>query len=116
MINAWFLVGSIRALVGTGYGRLLLAKLALFAVMVSLAAVNRWGLTPRLARHDGGAMRRIRRNAMAETAVGLAVVSIVAVLGVTIPAAHRVEASPAAQSPHDQHEHSHEAEPDAHTH
>jgi copper resistance protein D len=87
-VNAWFLVGSIPALFGTDYGRLLLAKLALVAVMLMLAAVNRMALTPRLARRDDGALRLLRRNAMLETAIGIAVVSIVAVLGITIPAAH----------------------------
>jgi copper resistance protein D len=115
-INAWFLVGSIPALFVTEYGRLLLAKLVLFAAMVSLAAVNRLALTPRLARQESGAMRSLHRNAMLETALGIVVVSIVAVLGITIPAAHRVEASPVAPSLHDEHEHSHGAEPDAHTH
>jgi putative copper resistance protein D len=88
-INAWFLVGSIPALFGTVYGRLLLAKLVLFAMMMALAAVNRLTLTPRLARQNGGALRLLRRNAMLETAIGIAVVSIVAVLGITIPAAHQ---------------------------
>jgi copper resistance protein D len=88
-INAWFLVGSIPALFDTIYGRLLLAKLVLFAIMVSLAAVNRLGLTPRVAHQDGGALRLLRRNAMLETAIGIAVVCIVAVLGITIPAAHQ---------------------------
>jgi putative copper resistance protein D len=87
-VNAWFLVGSIPALFGTDYGRLLLAKLALVAVMLTLAAVNRLALTPRLARQDGVALRLLRRNAMLETTIGIVVVSIVAVLGITIPAAH----------------------------
>ena len=47
--NSWFLVGSVPALFGTIYGALLLAKLGLLAVMLSLAAVNRLVLTPRLA-------------------------------------------------------------------
>jgi putative copper export protein len=56
---------------------------------VSLAAVNRLRLTPRLALQDDGALRLLRRNAMLETAIGVAVVCIVAVLGTTIPAAHQ---------------------------
>ena len=34
VVNSWYLVGSVSALTGTGYGQLLLCKLALFAVMV----------------------------------------------------------------------------------
>jgi hypothetical protein len=50
--------------------------------------VDRLTLTPRLAHQDGGALRLLRRNAVPETAMGIVVVSIVAVLGITIPAAH----------------------------
>ena len=50
LVNAWILVGSFRALVVTDYGRLLLLKIAAFAIMVAFAAVNRLWLTPRLAR------------------------------------------------------------------
>src|SRR3546814_8278467 len=35
------------------YGQLLLAKLALFALMLALAAANRWRLTPALAAAAG---------------------------------------------------------------
>ena len=34
VVNSWYLVGSVSALTGTGYGQLLLCKLALFAAMV----------------------------------------------------------------------------------
>jgi putative copper resistance protein D len=87
--NSWFLVGSIPALFGTRYGLLLLAKLALLAAMLSLAAVNRLILTPRLARGDRPALRALRRNAMAEIGAGLIVVAIVGMLGITVPAAHQ---------------------------
>src|SRR5262249_56858630 len=49
IVNGWILAGSVPALIGTGYGRLLLAKVALFFAMVAVAAVNRLRLTPRLA-------------------------------------------------------------------
>ena len=49
IINTWYEVGSPRDLIATAYGRLVLAKIALFAAMVSIAAVNRFHLTPRLA-------------------------------------------------------------------
>lgn len=95
-VNSWYTVESPPALFGTGYGRLLLVKLALFGAMVSLAAVNRLSLSPRLARSSGGpdgesegrALRRLRRNAIAETALGIAAVGIVGALGVAVPAVH----------------------------
>ena len=42
------LVGSLQALIGTDYGRLLVLKIALFAGMLAIAAANRFVVTPRL--------------------------------------------------------------------
>ncbi len=89
LVNAWYRVGDVPALVGTDYGRLLLAKLALFVSMLAVAMVNRGILTPRLAGRDRRALTLIRRNVLLEIAAGIGVVSIVGVLGVTIPAAHQ---------------------------
>jgi putative copper resistance protein D len=89
--SAWYTVGSVPALFGTDYGRLLLAKLALFAAMIALAAANRMRWTPRLAAASGEAglaRRRLRRNAIAETSLGAAVLGLVGALGVTVPALH----------------------------
>jgi len=86
--NAWFLIGDVPALVGTLYGRLLLAKLALFAVMLALAIANRWYLVRRLAEGDADASRLMRRNANGEIFAGLVILAIVGVLGVTPPAIH----------------------------
>jgi putative copper resistance protein D len=89
--SAWYTVGSVPALFGTDYGRLLLAKLALFASMIALAAANRLRWTPRLAAASGEpglARQRLRRNAIAETSLGAAVLGVVGALGVTVPALH----------------------------
>src|SRR6202011_464385 len=48
IVNTWILVGSWHALIVTGYGQLLMLKMALFAVMLLFAAANRFWLTPRL--------------------------------------------------------------------
>jgi putative copper resistance protein D len=88
--NSWFLVGGVPGLLGTAYGRLLLLKLALFAAMVAIAAVNRQRLTPRLLAP--GAPRTVssalRRNALIETMLGLGIVVLVGALGATPPALH----------------------------
>ena len=89
LANTWYLVGDVPALVGTDYGRLLLAKLALFAAMATFAAVNHWHLTPRLDRFGQHPLRLLRRNAVLETVAGIAVVTIVGALGITPPAAHQ---------------------------
>ncbi len=93
-INAWYLVGSISALTGTEYGRLLLVKIALFLVMVAIAAFNLLRLTPRIAQRESAStarhtLRQLRWNAGIEAAAGAIVLAIVAVLGTLPPAAHR---------------------------
>jgi len=49
LVNTWFLAGTVPAMVGTEYGRLLLVKIALFVAMLLIAAVNLRRLGPRLA-------------------------------------------------------------------
>ncbi|MFD1331961.1 CopD family protein, partial [Methylopila musalis] len=71
-------LGSLEALWSTDYGRLLLAKLALVALLLALAGVNRFRLTaPALAR-DGAAGRRIGRVALAEAVVVVAILGVAA--------------------------------------
>ena len=89
LVNAWYQVGAVPALIGTLYGRLLLVKLALFAAMIVVAVVNRGNLAPRVADADRGARRALRRNALLEIVLGLGVVVVVGRLGVTVPAAHQ---------------------------
>jgi copper resistance protein D len=86
IVNSWHEVGSLDHLVTTPYGQLVLVKLGLFAAMVALAAVNRFYLTPRLA--TVGAARQLRHNTLAETALGLAAVAVVGLLGAMAPASH----------------------------
>lgn len=92
LVNTWFLAGTVPALIGTQYGRLLLAKIALFALMLVVAAINLRRLTPRLAASDGGGAPRaaghMRRNAYIEAGLGLAVLAIVGVLGTLPPGLH----------------------------
>lgn len=78
-VNFWFLVGNAQALTGTPYGRLLLLKLVFVVLLLTVAATNRFILTPR------GAFAALRRNALIETALGAAIVAIVAVLGTMVP-------------------------------
>jgi len=88
IVNSLFLVGSFVALFGTAYGQLLVIKLALFAVMLAIAATNRLQLAPRLAADDGS-RRLLARNALFELVGGIAIVAIVGALGTMVPGAHR---------------------------
>jgi putative copper resistance protein D len=87
IVNTWVLVGSVPALIETDYGRLLLLKIVLFAAMVSLAAVNRFHLLPRLGDLDR--VRQIQRNSLLEAGLGLMVIEIVGALGTIPPALHQ---------------------------
>lgn len=86
IVNAATLVGSLRALLETNYGNLLLSKVGLFAVMVCVAAINRLHLTPLLP--NAGAIRQLARNTWIETGLGAIIIVIVSVLGILPPAAH----------------------------
>jgi copper resistance protein D len=93
VINAWILVGSWHGLIATGYGRLLMLKMALFAVMLSIAAVNRFWLTPQLGsppESELAVLRQLTRNSMTEIALALLIFAIVGMLGTLHPAIHNL--------------------------
>jgi putative copper resistance protein D len=88
LINTWFLVGSLGALISSTYGWLLLTKISAFLIMAMLAAANRFWVTPNLATRDsasGGWLRRLRRHVVAEQALGLLVLAVVSFLGTMEP-------------------------------
>ena len=90
IINTWAIVGSLTALAGTDYGRLLLFKIALFLAMLSLAAVNRLRLTPVFQQNLNAigainALHRIRANTLLEAAFGIIIVAVVGLLGTLSP-------------------------------
>ena len=87
LINSWNLLSGPRDLVISDYGRLVAFKIGLFAVMVAIAAVNRFYLTPRLP--DPTAQRALERSSLAEICLGLCVLLLVGILGTLPPAAHR---------------------------
>jgi len=110
IVNGWILSGSVPALIGTDYGWLLLAKVALFVTMVAIAAINRLWLTPRLALtvtsprrgeallHEPAAneapaaartaLRALARNSVMEAMLGLAILVVVGALGTAPPGLH----------------------------
>jgi copper resistance protein D len=93
IVNAWILVGSWHALIVSGYGRLVILKVALFAIMLLIAAANRLWLAPRLALASDNepqlmVLRRLARNSMIEIALALMIFAIVGLLGTLHPAIH----------------------------
>ncbi|TVV74253.1 copper homeostasis membrane protein CopD [Sphingomonas solaris] len=92
LVNGWVLVGPdhLAALVTDDYGRLLLIKLALFAAMLALAAANRFRHTPALRATVDDPVRALaglRRSLLAETTAALAILVLVAWLGMLSPPA-----------------------------
>lgn len=94
LVNVWFLVGPSRIALAasTAWGAALLVKLLVFGVMLSLAALNRFILTPRLKRDMAGdratsALAILKRSVAFESVAGFAVVALVAWLGTLAPPA-----------------------------
>lgn len=93
LVNSWFLVGPDRlsGLLTTPYGMLLTGKLVIFALMLVLAAANRFHLTPDLATALDDpedlrvAVRRLKRSLIMETLLALALLAVVAVMGTLAP-------------------------------
>jgi copper transport protein len=77
-------VGSLSALTGTRYGRLLLLKFALVLVIVALGAVSRYRSIPAVRRRDD--VRPLRQSVVAEIAVAAAILAVTAVLTGAAPA------------------------------
>ena len=96
IINAYFLVGSLRALFGTPYGQLLLMKIALFLLMIAIGAWNLLVLKPRLVRlaeveeqpERSKFIVSLYRNVVCETVLAAGVLLVVGLLGVTPPPMH----------------------------
>jgi putative copper resistance protein D len=93
LVNGWFLVGPqhLADLAGSPWGRLMIAKLVLFAGMLGFAGLNRFRLTPRLAAamadDPASALPALRRSIVFEGGLGLIVLTLVAALGVLAPPA-----------------------------
>ena len=88
VVNAAYTLRTPSLLIESTYGRLLLAKLALFAAMLAIAAVNRWRLTPKLGVPSPAsqtALRRLRALAWLELLLGVAVVVLAGVLATSAP-------------------------------
>jgi putative copper resistance protein D len=95
LINSWFLIGVANwfAAFKTPYGVTLLIKLALFAAMLSLAALNRFRFAPELRSSlEGGhdettlaPLRALMKSVSLETSLAALVLLSVAVLGTLAP-------------------------------
>lgn len=92
LVNSWVLVGlDGLAMIGTSlYLQLLAIKLLLFAGMLGLAALNRFRITPALevalrSSDQAEALRRLRGSLVIEASLGVAILVLVAWLGMLMP-------------------------------
>lgn len=101
LINGQMIIGveNLGRSLTAPYGQLLLAKLALFALMLAFAAVNRWRYVPALGAARGravaspatapaelpAALAAMRRSLTAEAATAFAILALVAWLGTLDP-------------------------------
>ena len=74
-----------RKLGGTEYGLVLLAKLAIVAVLLALAALNRWRFTVPALAGDAAAGRNLRRSIKVEIVLIAAILAAVALWRFTPP-------------------------------
>lgn len=77
-------------LLRTGYGKLLVLKVGLFFLMLLLATLNRFCLSPALSQASSGReeremLRALRLSITLETILALSIVAVVAVLGTLSP-------------------------------
>jgi copper transport protein len=93
IVQSVALVASLDAFVDTAYGRLVLAKIALFVGLLSLGAYNQRRLLPRLRQVADGdqdperAAALLRRSVTCEVALALVVLGLASVLVATEPPA-----------------------------
>jgi len=80
----------------TNYGLVLSAKLGAVAVLLALAAVNRYALTPRVVRGNRTAARRLAGSSVAEVLIALVVFGLVASWRFTPPPRALLAAAEAA--------------------
>ncbi|MCQ0988286.1 copper resistance D family protein [Jiella marina] len=83
---AWLSVGSLAGLVTTAYGVVLLVKIAFVALLLLLAAANKFRLVPALRAGRPGAVRSLKRSIRIEAGIVLAIFVATATLtSVTTP-------------------------------
>jgi putative copper resistance protein D len=84
LIQGWLYVGAPSALASSGYGRTLFAKLAVVGALLATAAINRWGILPRLSG-TGATARMLLVLVRVETALALVVALLAATMAISQP-------------------------------
>jgi copper resistance protein D len=90
MVNSLYSLNSLSEMLTSLYGQLLIVKLGLFALLLVLAAVNRFWLVPQILADGGGqhgktSLLRLRRHVLWEELLGVVIIALVSVLGALSP-------------------------------
>jgi copper transport protein len=103
VVQGWRQLGGVQALGGSGYGRLLVAKVAVFLLLIAVAGRSRvlvrrrltapviagaaTGLVPPGVGGDAevGSLWRLRRLVLAEVLIAVVVLAVTALLGIATP-------------------------------
>ena len=93
LYNGITYAGSVEALLATTYGRSLIVKTALFALLLTLGAVNLLYLSPRLQQTNSRARTGLGRTVPLEMAIGAALLLAVGLLSAVFPAFEALQAS-----------------------
>jgi copper transport protein len=104
MVQSWRQLGSLQALGQTAYGRLLVAKVAVFLLLIAVAGRSRVLVRRRLTARalvgagapladaaparlsdHAGSLRLLRRLVLAEVVIAIVVLAVTALLGIATP-------------------------------
>ncbi len=80
LVMSYILVGSINALLGTGYGQALIVKVLLVGVLLSLAALNKVRFVPKLMAGEAQASEHLSRSISFEWIAVVAILLTTAIL------------------------------------
>ncbi|WP_415401377.1 CopD family protein [Tateyamaria sp. SN3-11] len=80
LVTSYVLVGSIGALVGTGYGQVLVVKVVCVAVLLGLAALNKLRFVPQMRGGEVQAAAYLSRSISVEWGAVIAILLVTAVL------------------------------------
>jgi putative copper resistance protein D len=84
---SYILVGSLDALINTGYGQALILKLTVVSLLLALAAANKLRFIPGLHKNNPNAAKNLIRSILAEWVAIFAILGITAVMtsSLTLP-------------------------------
>jgi copper transport protein len=90
--NAYAYVKTVEAVIATTYGRALIVKTGIFALLYALGTVNLFYLSPRLREGDNNARKGLFRTIGIEMALGILLLLGVGILAGVAPAFNALQA------------------------